>query len=174
MSITLNYALILTACQVVFSLLLFILGFEGEKIAQLQKLQWLSLLYTVPIMWLGIKAVREASPDKSLSYGRGVGTGTLIMLYSGVLSGIYRFIHLKFINPNFAEYQMDFLRRQWAEKGLSDAQIEGAEKFTRAMMGPVFQAVVTPIGSVIFGVILALILAIFLKRAPANEPPVAT
>lgn len=174
MSTTFTYALILTACQVVFTLVLYFLGFETDKIAHLQALSWLGLVYSVAVLWFGIKAVREEAPDKSLSFGRGVGVGTLISLYAGLMGGVYRFIHLKFINPSFIDYQMDLIRQKWVAANMQDAQMEQAEKFTRFFLGPVCQAVLNPIFAVIFGVIISLILAAILKRAaPASAatPP---
>ncbi|MFI5336455.1 MAG: DUF4199 domain-containing protein [Opitutales bacterium] len=174
MGITLNYALVFAAVQVVFSLVLFFLGFETDKIAQLQNMSYIGLVFSAAVLWLGIKATREAAPDKSLAYGRGVGVGTLISLYGGVLTGLYRFFHLKFINPNFIDYEMDLIRHKWVAAGMSDAQMEQAEKVTRMMMGPGISAILTPIFSVIIGLILSLIIAAILKRVAsvAVEPPV--
>ncbi|HVU16066.1 MAG TPA: DUF4199 domain-containing protein [Candidatus Didemnitutus sp.] len=174
MSTTLLYGLIMTACNVVFTLTLYFLGFEGEKIASLQAISWFGILIPIIVLTLGLRATREAAPDKSLSFGRGVGVGTLICLYGGLLSGIYRVIHIKWINPSLIDYQMDLLKQQWAAKHMPDAQIEGAEKFTRMFMGPIPQFLITVIFSVIIGVILSLIIAAIVKRdPPASARPAA-
>jgi hypothetical protein len=169
MSTKFTYALIMTVCQVVFSLVMYFLGFETEKLAVGQYFGWLALVYTIVVLWLGIKAVREESPGQALGYGGCVGAGTLICLYSGLMGGVYRFIHLKFINTSFADYQIEFMRTKWVAKGMSDAQMDQAEGFTRGMMGPVAQGIMTPVFAVIFGVLVALVLAIFLKRTPPAE-----
>lgn len=168
MSTKFTYALIMTVCQVAVSLVMFFLGFETEKIATGQYFGWLGMVFMIVVLWLGIKAVRDEAPGQALSYGGCVGTGTLIGLYAGLMGGAYRFIHLKFINTSFADYQMEFIRSQWAAKGMSDAQMEQAEGFTRVMMGPVAQGISTPIFVVILSVLIALVLAIFLKRPPAE------
>ncbi len=169
-----TYALILTIIGAVFNLLLYFTGFQTEKLAVGQHLGWLLFIAMIVVLALGIKAVREEAPDKSISYGKALGTGVLISLYSGLMSAVYSFIHFKFVNPEFADYQMEIVRGKWEEAGMGAAQIEQAEGFTRAMMGPVAQAVMTPIMSVIFGTIISLILAAILKRpAPAATPPVA-
>lgn len=169
MSTKFTYALILAFCGAAFSLVLFFLGYETEKIAMLQKLGWLGLLYQIPVLWLGLRAVRDEAGGAGFSYGRGVGTGTLISLYAGLLGGAYRFVHLKFINTNFVDYQMEVVRQQWAQAGMSEAQMEKAEPVTRMFMGPLAQGIMTPIFGVIIGVILSLILAAFLRRTP-SEP----
>jgi hypothetical protein len=169
-----TYALILTIIGAVFNLLLYFTGFQTEKLAVGQHLGWLLFAVMVVVLVLGIKATREEAPDKSISYGKAVGTGVLISLFSGLMSGAYSFVHFKFVNTNFADYQMELIRAKWEQAGMGAAQMEQAEGFTRAMMGPVAQAVMTPIMSVIFGTIISLIAAAFLKRpAPSTPPPVA-
>ena len=163
-----TYALILTIIQAVFALLMYFTGFQTEKLAAGQYLNWLSLPITIAVLYLGIKAVREESADKSLSYGQGVGAGVLISLYSGLMSGAYNFIHFKYVAPEFFDFQMEMIRTKWAAAGMSSTQIEQAEAISSKFMGPVSTAIMTPLMTVFFGLILALIISAFLKRpAPA-------
>ncbi len=169
MSTKFTYALILTVCGALFNLLLYFTGFQTEKLATGQYFQWLGLVMMFVILWLGIKAVRDEAPAKGMSYGRGVGTGTLIALYSGLMSSVYSFIHFKFVNTEFADYQLAIIRHKWEAAGMGEAQMDQAEKVTRAMMGPVAQAIMTPIFVTIFGVICSLIIAAILKRPASDE-----
>ena len=169
MSTKFIYALTLTICGAVFNLLMFFTGYQTEKLAAGQQLQWIGLIMMGVVLWLGIKAVRQESENQAMSYGRGVGTGVLISLYSGLMSSVYQFIHFKFVNPNFADYQIEMLRSKWAAAGMGDAQMEQAEHFTRMMMTPLMSAILAPIFVVVVGLIISLIIAIFLKRnAPAE------
>ncbi|MDB6166103.1 MAG: hypothetical protein JWQ83_1243 [Lacunisphaera sp.] len=164
-----TYALILTISQTVFTLLMFFLGFQTEKIATGQYFQWVPLVITIVVLWLGIKAVREENEGKYLTYGQGVGAGTLISLFSGLMSGVYAYIHFKFVNPNFFDYQLTLMRDKWAAKGLSENQMEQAENMMRKFSGPGVYAITTPIIVVCIGVILSLILAAILKRNPPEK-----
>ncbi len=169
MSTKFTYALILTVCGALLNLLLYFTGLQTEKLATGQYFQWLGFVMMFAILWLGIKAVRDEAPEKGMSYGRGVGTGTLISLYSGLMSSIYSFIHFKFVNTRFADYQLALIRPKWEAAGMGEAQMDQAEKVTRAMMGPVAQAIMTPIMVVIFGLILSLIIAAILKRPAPDQ-----
>lgn len=164
-----TYALILTIVGAVFNLLLYFTGFQTEKLAVGQHLNWIGFGIMIVVLVLGIKAVREEAPDKSLTYGKGVGTGVLISLFSGLMSAVYNFIHFKFVNTEFADYQMEMIRAKWEQAGMGAAQMEQAEGFTRAMLGPVAQAIMTPIMAVIAGTIISLVAAAILKR-PAQPP----
>jgi ABC-type sugar transport system permease subunit len=163
------YALILTISGALLSLLLYFTGFQTEKLATGQYFQWLGFVIMFAVLWLGIKAVRDEAPEKGMSYGRGVGTGTLISLYSGLMSSVYSFIHFKFVNTEFADYQLALIRPKWEAAGMGEAQMDQAEKMTRAMMGPVAQAILTPIMVVLFGLILSLIIAAILKRPAPDQ-----
>jgi hypothetical protein len=173
MSTKFVYALTLTICGAIFNLLLYFTGYQTEKLATGQYFQWFGFVLMFVVLWLGIKAVREESPHQARTYGQCLGAGVLISLYSGLMSAVYSYIHFKFVNPNFADYQIELIRAKWAAAGMSDAQMEKAEGFTRMMMGPVTQAIMTPIMVVFIGLILSLIIAAFLKRNPPPEAEVA-
>ena len=173
MSTKFIYALTLTMCGAVLNLLLYFTGFQTEKLATGQYFQWIGFIVMAVVLWLGIKAVREESEGRYLTYGKGVGTGALISLYSGLMSSVYTYIHFKFVNPEFADYQIALIRPKWEAAGMGDAQMEQVEKFSRMMLGPGMQACLTPIMVVLFGVILSLIIAAILKRNPPAEGQVA-
>lgn len=163
----------MTIAGAVLNLLLYFTGYQTEKLSVGQHFQWLGFIVMIVILFLGLKAVREESPGKYMSYGKGVGTGVLISLFSGLMSSVYTFIHFKYVNTEFVDYNMQLVQAKWEQAGMSAAQMEQAEGITRAMMGPVSMAIMTPIMSVIFGVIISLIIAAILKR-PAPEGTVAS
>lgn len=163
-----TYAVILTIVGAAFRLLFYFTGYETEKLAAGQNLQYIGLVGFIVVLVLGIRAVREEDPGKFMSYGRGVGSGVLISLFSGLMSAVYNVIHIKFINTQFADYQIDMLRTKWEQAGMGAKQIEQAEPMARMMMGPVPHAIATVVISVVMGTLVALIASIFLKR-PAPE-----
>ena len=85
MNTTLFYGVVLALANIVLSLISFFLGFQTEKLAQGQWFGLLNFVAAVVVFWLGIRAVREEAADKSLTYGKGVLTGFLIALYSGLI-----------------------------------------------------------------------------------------
>ncbi|HLP26653.1 MAG TPA: DUF4199 domain-containing protein [Acidobacteriota bacterium] len=174
MSTTLTYGIYLALANIALTLVGFFLGYQGENMAQGQWFQYLSWVTTITFVTLGIRAAREDSPHKSLSYGRGVGSAAMIGLYAGIISGVYAFIHFKFVNPNFVDYLIEFTKAQNAAKGVPEAQIEQMERGMRMTTGPVMFAIASVIISTLFSTIIGLIAAIFLKRpAPAGTelPP---
>lgn len=172
MSTTLLYALIMAIAQIVVTLISYFLGYQTDHISSGRWFQLVPLVVSIVVLTLGIKAVREEQPGKGLSYGKGVGTGALITLYSSIIGSIYAFIHFSYVNPGFADYAIEAARVDWVAKGMAEAQMENAEKFTRWLFKPTVQAVASFIIGNIFGVILSLIISAFLKRAPAETTSV--
>ncbi len=169
-----TYAIAHTLCQAVFSLLMFFADFQTEKLATGQKLDWLRLIISIVVLYLGIKAVREEAPGKGLSYGQALGAGTLISLYAALMGSVYNYIHLKFINPNFFTYQLNLLREQWAAKGIPDAQIDRMADMTEKWSGPGIYACVGLLIGFVICFVVSLIVAAILKREPQEvAPPVA-
>jgi Protein of unknown function (DUF4199) len=166
MNATYSYGLILAAGNIVLTLVGFFLGFQTDKMAEGRWFGFLVYALVIIVTWLGIKAVREEAKDKALSYGKGVGSGVLINLYGGVIGSIYGVIHFKYINPNFLDYLMNLMRQKWAEAGVSDTQMDTMEKGMRFMMSPVMASVWGLIMTVLFGLVVALVVAAFLKREP--------
>jgi uncharacterized membrane protein YfcA len=169
MKTTLFYGLILAAINIVLTLVGFFLGFQTDKIAEGRWFGFLTFILAIVIIWLGTKAVREEAKDKALSYGKGVASGVLISAYSGLLTSVYSFVHLTFINPNFREYMLNSMREKWTAAHMTDAQMEAAEKVMNIMMSPVMASISGLIMSVLFGLVVALVVSAFLKREPQAE-----
>lgn len=163
------YAIALTLSQAVFSLLMYFLGFQTEKMATGQYFQWVPLIITIVVLWLALSAIREENEGHYLTYGQGVGAGTLISFISGLMSAVYTYIHFKFINPNFTDYQIEFMRGKWTEKGMTDSQMEQAETMMRKFSGAGIYAAFTPIIALFFGVLISLVIAAILKRNPPED-----
>jgi hypothetical protein len=154
-------------------LISFFLGFQTDKINQGIWFGFIPLLYAIVVYYLGLKAVREEDAGKYMTYGRGVGTGMMIALYSGIIGSIYAYVHYTFVNPNFSDYLIEASRIKWAAAGMNDTQMEGAEKGIRMFTKPAIQAVFGFLMTVVLGLIVSLITAAFLKRNPPEEGKVS-
>lgn len=173
MNTKLFYALVWTFSGIVFQLILFFSGLQTENLATGQYVSYLGMLIAAVVLWLGIKAVRDERPERTLGYGQRVGAGVLISLYAGLMSAVYTWFHFKFINVNFADYMISITRAKWAARGMAPSQMDVAEKVTSTMLTPEVQAVLTPIITVLLGLVLSLIIAAFLdsKATGADAPP---
>jgi uncharacterized membrane protein YdjX (TVP38/TMEM64 family) len=171
MNTALFYGIVLAIANIVLSLVSYFLGFQTDKIAMEPWFSLLGFAAMIAVLWLGIRAAREETQDKSLAYGKGVLTGFLISVYSGLIGMVYAIIHFTYINPAYADYKIDVSRQKWMQAGFSEAKMAAAEKFTRFLLSPVPLSIVVLITNVVFGVVVALIVAAFLRRAPVGGTP---
>lgn len=166
MNTTLLYGLILAAGNIVLTLTGYFLGYQTDKINEASWFGFATFLFSVVLLWLGIRAIRDEQGAKGLSYGHGVGAGMLIALYGGLVAAVYVYAHFTFINPNFPDYLIEASRIRWAEMKLPEASMEKAEQGIRMFTKPPIQAATGLAFSLISSLIVSLITAAFMRQAP--------
>ncbi|HXQ82266.1 MAG TPA: DUF4199 domain-containing protein [Opitutaceae bacterium] len=171
------YGFISALAGSLLALVLYFLGYHSDP-AKLQAASWIGGLGGLAIASvctaLGVKARRAEVPEAAgFGYGQALGAGVLISVVSSALSAVFTYAYYGFINPGFSDIVVQDKMDKLQAKGISGAQLEQAEKFTRMMLNPVPAAIFALIGGFIVGFIIALIVAAFLKRpAPAGPPPI--
>lgn len=132
-----------------------------------ETLGWVSTIFTliinVTILVLALREVREEN-DGFMSYGQGLGSSTLLGAIWGVVAGGFNYIYLQFIDQGVVQKQLDLARERLEDQGLTESQIEDAEKITKMMMGPGVQFVMVVVVTIVFMFILGLIVSGVLKR----------
>jgi len=129
-------------------------------------LTWLALLISVTFIVLAMREFRTLNGG-FMTYGEGVGLGTLVATISGMLSATYSYFYMNFIDTTIMQQIMDQSRVKMEEQGMSDDQIEQALEVSQNFMSPGLTFLFGVLGSVFFGLILSLIIAAFMRR---NKP----
>jgi hypothetical protein len=132
-----------------------------------ETLGWVSTIFTllinVTILVLALREVRSEN-DGFMTYGQGLGSSALLGAIWGVIAGVFNYIYLQFIDQGVIQKQLDLARERLEEQGLTESQIEDAEKITKMMMGPGVQFVIVVLVTILFMFILGLIVSGVLKR----------
>jgi hypothetical protein len=173
MKIAFKYGAIIAVVGIVIGLLSYLLGLHDD-LSRMETAntvtQVVTLIVSLTFMLLAMRAVRAASPDSSLSYGRAVGTGTLVSLFSGLLTAPYLLLYGLVINPEYHE-----LIYQQTIAEMTQEQADAAEGMMRFFTGPIWLAAMAVVMSPIIGALISLILGLFVRRAPqAAAVPAAT
>ncbi|GAB3340950.1 hypothetical protein GCM10027299_54790 [Larkinella ripae] len=129
-------------------------------------LPWLSLVISIVIVVMAMREYRALNGDY-MSYGEGVGLGTLLSVVSAMVSFTYNFIYTTFIDPTIRQQTLDKVREQMEERGMPDDQIEQAMEMTEKFQSPGLQFLFGILAAAFFGLIISLIVAAFLRR---NKP----
>lgn len=162
--IGLKYGLILGLIFIVYGMILQFLDLDIEMTQNLNYGVYLGLIIGLV---MAHKAFKEGG-DGFMSIGQGLGIGMLISLISGVVSSIFSYIYIKFIDDSMLTDIRDLQIEKLEEQGMDDAQIEQtmeiAGKFMSAEMIPVWGIV----GMLFIGFILSLIVSLFTKKSNPN------
>jgi len=100
-----------------------------------------------------------------MSYGQGLGIGTLMSLIVGLLASIFMYVYVKFVDSEMMNRAMEMQRVEMEKRGMDDAQIEQAMEMADKFTSPELLIVFGTLGFVFFGFIFSLIIAAIMKNA---------
>lgn len=123
---------------------------------------------TIVVLIVGIILAQrnfKAQNAGFMSYGQGISVGLTVSGMVGLLSAIFMYVYMNFVDPDLMTRIMEKARADMEAKGsMSDAQIDQAmamsAKFTT---GPIMLAF-TVLGSILIGLIISLIASAFTKN----------
>ncbi len=162
--ISLHYGIILGIVSVLISVVVYALGMHYD---QDWKMGSIGIIAMIAVIFIGIKKFKEFN-DGYLTVGQALKTGIGIALIGGIISVIYSYIFMTFIEPDFMVNTMEKAQETMIEKypQLSDEQIEAQIEMMNKFSGPAITSAFTLIGSLFFGFIISLISGFILKNDP--------
>ena len=157
-SVGLRYGLLTGLISIIISF-----GMYAARMEQ-SPLKYVSFLVLIGGMIMAMRHYKENNQGY-MSFGEGVGIGTVLSAVVGVLSAIFTYVYMNIIDPDVVARMMDKARSDMEAKGgLSDEQIDqGMAMAGKFMNGPIMMVVVV-VSSVLFGVLLALVVSAFVKH----------
>lgn len=160
---SLKFGLITGAALIGVSLLMYILDLPFKH-----PLGYLSMVALVGgMIWAALVYKNEYSGG-FISYGKAFTIGLFVALIAGVLSSIYSYLFFTVFDPDaFAkimELSIEQAEEKMAPQGLSEEQMEAGISMTKAFTSPVAIAIMSFLTNAIFGGVVMLIAAIFIKK----------
>jgi hypothetical protein len=125
--------------------------------------QYVGWILTVAFIFLAHKYYKD-NGDGYMSYGQGIGIAFWLGLISGVISSIFTYIYIKFVDQGFIEMIKDKQLEDMQAKGMSEDQIEQAMKISSMFMTPEAMLIFGLIGAVVGALIIGLIVTIFTQK----------
>jgi hypothetical protein len=168
------YGFAMALAAFLLRLVLFIAGLESDP-AHGSAARWIGglggLAVAVVVLVLGIRARRSSvAPEAEFTYGQAFKTGMGIQLFCAILSPFTTYFYLAVINPHFIDVLLQANREKLEARGMASDQIDRAEHIMRMFTSPGAQAVEAFFGTLIFGAIVTLIVAAFLRRNGTHDP----
>ena len=174
MSTTMKWGLITGMVYVIFSLISNMLGVQqggGGNAGLGFLINILIFGATLFVMYLGLKEVRDQDLGGYLTMGQAFRNGMKIAVIAGLISAVFTFIYMKFIDPDMGERILEGAEDQWDKQGLPEDQRDMARKFTGMFLNPMIMAPFVLIWTAFWGVIKSLIAGAILKKEPPITVP---
>lgn len=99
-----------------------------------------------------------------MSYGQGVGIAFWIGLVSGIISSIFTYLYIKFVDTSFIDMVKEQQIETFQKQGMSDQQIDQAMKVAANFTTPEMMLIMGLLGSIIVTVIIGVIVSIFTQK----------
>ena len=162
--VSIKWGLISGVISIAFFLIISMSGLTGESWTAI-----IGILLTVALMYMAHKEFKDQG-DGYMSYGQGLGIGTLMSLLSALLSSAFTYMYIKFIDTEYFENAQAIMIEKWEEQGMSQDQIDISLDMMSKMQTPELTAGMGILGGVLIGFIIALIVSAITKNAnPAED-----
>ena len=160
-SVSIRYGLLAGVASIILSLLLFLTNMDQSPV------RWLGLVIIVGAIVLAHNQFKQGNGG-FMSYGQGLGIGTLLSAVSGIISTIFSYIYMTYIDTGYMARVMEKTRMDMEAKGnMSDAQIDQAMGMAEKFSGGVWILVFGILGGIFIGFVISLIISAFTKH---NRP----
>lgn len=111
-----------------------------------------------------VKSYRNNSLFGRITYGQAVGAVVIISLYSSVIIAVFQYLLYTVIDTGLIAKQLAFAEETMQAKGLPQETVSAAMKIQQKMITPGFIALMGILGNMLWGIIMSLVIAIFVKK----------
>jgi hypothetical protein len=164
---TLIYGIGTGAALIVLSLILYVSNLYMNEI-----LGYLAYLILIAGMVFGSLQYRKVQLKGFMTYGQAFSANFLIGLFASIVSVIFFFFYLKYINTGLIDEILVKVQSKMEAKAgnMSQEQMDQAMMWTKRFLTPVWMVVWGLLGYAFWSAIFALIIAIFIKKKNPDAP----
>lgn len=132
--------------------------------------RWIGVAFSIVLLYLAHKYFKE-NGDGYMTIGQGVGIGFWAGLVSSVISSVFTFVYIKFVDSSFVDRIREAQEQAMQEKGLSDEQIEQAMKFASMFISPTALLLFGLFFGILGSIVISLIISFFTQKKNPDAIP---
>jgi len=132
-----------------------------------QNMSYLGILITIIVLILGIRSYRDNVMGGILPFGPAFKFGFIVILVSTVIGIIYAYLLWTVIDPDILTKMKDMQMEKMLEQGIPEEALDQAMAISAKFMTPLMMSIIGLFTGLLFGTIVALIIAAIFKK---NEP----
>ena len=156
---------------VVFTLSWLILGMEPENYTISEIIGYTAMILSLLTIYFGIKNFKENISGGKITYGKALLVGLQITLIASLIFGVFTYVVVELLYPNFTEEYYQHYTDQIKNSGLPqeeiDKQLEELNSMADLMHSSFFQGFLMFITVFAIGLIISLVSSFILKSKPA-------
>ncbi|WP_020531540.1 DUF4199 domain-containing protein [Flexithrix dorotheae] len=160
-SIAIKYGLILGVTLIIYSFFMQFAGLVGNQLAGN-----LSFLFHIIATILTFREYKSEN-NGFMSFGKGFGMGMFMLFVAAVLSNLFSYVYLNFIDDSMIQMVREITHEQMVTQNpnMTDEQVAQAMGFTnKFMLNSTMLPVMGFIMTMIFGLIISLIVSLIMKK----------
>ncbi len=136
-------------------------GPETYRIGEL--IGYATIVLSLLLIFIAINEVRKLQPEQTIGFGKGLLVGLMISGIAGTLFGLYNWVYMSFLEPEFLDqyynYYIEQLKQTEQDQVVLDQQIQGFEQQKALFANPVFQFILMFFTVFAIGVIVSIFCA---------------
>ncbi|WP_179957770.1 DUF4199 domain-containing protein [Exilibacterium tricleocarpae] len=150
-----------------------LIGGGPETFAIGEIIGYATIILSLLLIFIAINEFRRLQPDQKVGFGRGLAIGLLISAIAGSLFGIYNWVYVEFLHPEFMDQYYDYYIEQVQQSGKPAAEIEqqiaSFEQQKALFMNPVTQFLLMFLTVFVIGAVVSLFCAAVQSRMSAKD-----
>ena len=157
-TVGIRYGLMMAVISIAFFVIMNVAGLDMQG-----PVGYLGWVITAVMLFLAHKYYKEQG-DGFMSVGQGTGIGFWAGTISSVISSIFTYVYIKFIDDSFLQAIKDKQMEAMEKQGLSDEQIEQSMKIAGVFTSPEAILGFGIVGGIVVAVLIALVISLFTKN----------
>lgn len=158
-AVAIRYGLLTGVVSIIISFALYTTGLEQSP------LKWLSTAVLIGGLVLAMRQYKQ-SHDGYMSFGQGLGIGTLLSAVTGVMSAIFVYLYMGFLDPTAIQRMTDKARIDMEARGnMSDEQIDQGMAIASKFMTVPALTITVLLASILVGFLLSLVISAIMKTS---------
>lgn len=163
--VAIRYGAILGLINVIIYLMFYFGGASVES----RYPTYIGYVVDIIVIVFGVKAYRDQYCEGFITYGKSLGTGVLIGLFSGIISAIFTVLMFTVIDPGLGQKIIEATQQKLADRGMTEEQIQMSITMTKKFMHPALMFIFAIAGTVLITFIFSLVISIFMKKEKPFE-----
>jgi len=158
---TMTLGLITGLILIIYTLLLYATGNMLKPSFFLSTLNYLILIVGIVI---GTRNYRDQSLGGYISYGKALGYGVVLCVFTGIVFGIFNYLLYEVIDPGLMEESMKVIQEEMLNQGLPADQVEAMSDMQSRFRTPFMMMIGSVFTYAFLGLIFSLVTSAFLKK----------